>query len=89
MKIRIVAATAAVLIGLAAPVTSALAFESFPPRNETPSYVLDRDDLTTGSIDRPMPRDVCRPSPDSEGNANMQARAVKNYGGTNGGYDCY
>ncbi len=84
MKTRIAAAVAALVIGAATPVTSAMA------------YPLYRDDgpLITGSIG---PHDMptfenhpgyCAPSSAAEGNANQQTRAVKQYGQTTGGNRC-
>lgn len=91
MKLRIAAATTAIVLGLAAPVTSASAFESFPHRGGDARYLVDRDDLATGSLgtrDALPAQDWCAPSPAAEGNANLQARPVKNYGTTSGGYAC-
>jgi hypothetical protein len=84
MKTRIAAAVAALVIGAAAPVTSAMAYP----------VSHDRGPLTTGSIgvhDTPFYEahpGYCRPSSAAEGNANQQTRPVKQYGQTTGGNRC-
>ena len=84
MKTRITAAVAAVILGVAAPVSSATARP----------FVAHHEVLTTGTIgvyDSPFyeadPRH-CAPSAAAEGNANQQTRPVKQYGQTTGGNRC-
>jgi hypothetical protein len=84
MKIRIAAAVAAVIIGVAAPVASATARP----------YVAPFEVPTTGSIGvhdgflYEAPPRYCAPSSAAESNANQQTRPVKQYGQTTGGNRC-
>jgi hypothetical protein len=84
MKTRLATAVAALVIGAAVPVTSAMAYP----------FARDTGPLYTGSIgvhDSPYyeaaPR-YCAPSSAAEGNANQQTRPVKQYGQTTGGNRC-
>ncbi|GJD43177.1 hypothetical protein AFCDBAGC_1023 [Methylobacterium cerastii] len=91
MKTRSVAAVAVLILGVAVPASSAMAFRSEAPaaRVAPPSPY---DDLTTGSLGFdavPAPRSAwCAPSSASEGNANQQTRPVMQYGQTSGGPRC-
>ena len=94
MKIRIAAAVAAVILGVAAPVSSAMAFgRSYAPV-ERFAPASPYDDLTTGSIGfggEPAyapTYGACPMSSAAEGNANQQTRPVKQYGQTSGGNRC-
>ncbi|MCJ2014244.1 hypothetical protein [Methylobacterium sp. J-076] len=84
MKTRIAATVAALVIGLAAPMTAATA-SPYAPRDEV---------VTTGAIgvhDTPFYEShpgYCAPSSAAEGNANQQTRPVKQYGQTTGGNRC-
>ncbi|GJD33396.1 hypothetical protein [Methylobacterium aerolatum] len=84
MNTRIAAAVAALVIGAAAPASSAMAFP----------FERDNGPLTTGSIgvhDLPFYEShpgYCAPSSAAEGNANQQTRPVKQYGQTTGGNRC-
>ena len=91
MKTRSVAAVAALILGVAVPTSSALAFRyDAPAARVAPSSAYD--DLTTGSLGFeavPAPRTGwCAPSSASEGNANQQTRPVMQYGQTSGGPRC-
>ena len=89
MKTRIAAAIAAVALGVAAPASSALAFDRGAPAGRYTS-TLPYDVTTTGSItnsDGPL-YDRCPMSSAAEGNANQQHFPVKQYGQTSGGYRC-
>ncbi|MBB2961655.1 hypothetical protein [Methylobacterium sp. R2-1] len=84
MKIRISAFVAALIIGVSAPVSSAMAFD----------YEYDRrapyDVEVTGSLgvhDSPK-HTACPMSSAAEGNANQQNFPVKQYGQTSGGTRC-
>lgn len=94
MKTRIAAAAAVVILGIAAPVSSAMAFgRSYAPV-ERVAPVSPYDDLTTGSIGSgggpayAATYGACPMSSASEGNAAQQNRLVKQYGQTSGGYRC-
>lgn len=84
MKTRITAAIAALVIGAAAPVGSAMAYP----------FSRDTGPLYTGSIgvhDTPFYEahpGYCPQSSAAEGNANQQTRPVKQYGQTSGGNRC-
>lgn len=84
MKIRIAAAVAALVIGAAAPVTSAMAYP----------FARDTGPLYTGSIgvhDTPFYEahpGYCPQSSAAEGNANQQHFPTKQYGQVSGGYRC-
>ncbi|GJE18400.1 hypothetical protein [Methylobacterium marchantiae] len=89
MKAIVTAAIAALVFGVAAPVTSASAFSHRAPV-ERPLTVSPYDDITTGSLGF-QNRDTygaCAPSSASEGNANQQTRSVMQYGQTSGGGRC-
>ncbi len=82
MKTRVAAAVTALVLGVAAPASSALAFsESWNPRYDV---------TTTGSLNpSDHPRyDRCPMSSASEGNAQQQNFPTKQYGQTSGGYRC-
>ncbi len=88
MKSRFAAAVAALVLGVAAPVSSAMALaDDAPVRRIVPPFSYD--DLTTGSIGADgsaAPRSGwCAPSSAREGNANQQTRPVMQYGQTTGG----
>lgn len=91
MKSRFTAVVAAVVLGVAAPVSSAMAFTYDAPVHRIVPHAFD-DDLTTGSIGAGTsvaPRTGwCVPSSASEGNANQQTRPVMQYGQTAGGSRC-
>ena len=89
MTTRAAALVAALLLGAAAPASSALAYTNRAPV-ETRLPAAPFDGLTTGSIgahDAPF-RGRCAASSASEGNANQQTRPVKQYGQTSGGPLC-
>ncbi|BAU89195.1 hypothetical protein MPPM_0590 [Methylorubrum populi] len=78
------AAIAAVIIGVAAPASSAMAFDYRHDRT------VPRDVTVTGSLgvhDSPK-HTGCPMSSAAEGNANQQNFPVKQYGQTSGGYRC-
>ncbi|MDP4004224.1 hypothetical protein [Methylobacterium sp. NEAU K] len=87
MATRIAAAFTALIIGVAAPATSAMAF---PAEGPTAPYEVQ----TTGSIgvhDGDLYENhpgYCAPSSAAEGNAMQQTRPVKQYGQTTGGNRC-
>ena len=84
MKTRLAAVVAAIVIGVAAPVSSAMAFEG------RYDWTAPRDVKETGSLgvhDSPM-YTGCPMSSAAEGNANQQNFPVKQYGQTSGGYRC-
>lgn len=84
MKLRVAAAVAAVMFGVTAPVSSALAFNPF--ENAT----APSDVTVTGSLgvhDYPE-HTACPMSSAAEGNANQQNFPVKQYGQTAGGTRC-
>ena len=86
MKTRMSAVIAALIIGVAAPVSSAMAFDTPYERNRTVPY----DVTVTGSIgvhDAPQ-HTGCPMSSAAEGNANQQNFPVKQYGQTAGGTRC-
>ncbi|GAB6843944.1 hypothetical protein HNR00_002305 [Methylorubrum rhodinum] len=89
MKTRIAAAIAAVVLGVAAPASSALAFDYGAPEGRYTSN-LPYDVTTTGSITASDGAlyDRCPMSSAAEGNANQQNFPVKQYGQTSGGYRC-
>ena len=90
MNIRTVTLSAILALGLAAPATSALAYDFRAPAEHFLSVTPD-DDLTTGSIGGAYaaPRSGwCAPSSASEGNANQQTRPVMQCGQTSGGNRC-
>jgi hypothetical protein len=84
MKTRLITAFAALAIGAAAPVGSAMAYP----------FAHDTGPIYTGSIgvhDTPFYEaspGYCRLSSAAEGNANQQTRPVKQYGQTTGGNRC-
>ncbi|WP_342154515.1 hypothetical protein [Methylorubrum sp. SB2] len=89
MKTRIAAAIAALTLGVAAPASSALAFDYGAPKGRY-SSTLPYDVTTTGSIngsDGPL-YDRCPMSSAAEGNANQQHFPTKQYGQVSGGYRC-
>ncbi|MEH3117388.1 MAG: hypothetical protein PGN25_07210 [Methylorubrum populi] len=84
MKTCVAAAVAALILGVAAPVSSAMAFD-LETRRAAPSDVA-----VTGSLgvhDGPL-YTTCPASSASEGNANQQNFPVKQYGQTSGGPRC-
>lgn len=92
MKARVAAIVAAVVLGSAAPVSSALADTYRAPveSRETRGTASPFDGLLTGSIgvhDGPF-YERCAVSSAKEGNANQQTRPVKQYGQTSGGPLC-
>ena len=89
MTARATALVAALVLGTAAPVSSALAYTGRAPV-ETRLPIAPFDGLATGSIgvhDAPF-YERCSASSASEGNANQQTRPVKQYGQTSGGPLC-
>ncbi|MGU3540445.1 hypothetical protein [Methylobacterium sp. A54F] len=89
MKNRIAAAAALLMLGAALPATSALAYERRAPVEWMGAFG-PADPFTTGTLRRvpAVPGAYCAPSSASEGNANQQARPVKQYGQTAGGSAC-
>ncbi len=91
MKTRIAAAIAALALGVAAPASSALAFDYGDPAGRYTS-TMPYDVTTTGSINGSAGPTYAYPScPQSsaaEGNADQQHFPVKQYGQTSGGYRC-
>ncbi|MER2249651.1 hypothetical protein ABS772_06950 [Methylorubrum podarium] len=88
MKNRICAVVAAVMIGVAAPVSSAMAFDDGDGRPVP--FGMPFDVPVTGSLGvHDGPRHTrCPMSSASEGNANQQNFPVKQYGQTSGGTRC-
>ncbi|AMB43630.1 hypothetical protein [Methylobacterium sp. AMS5] len=84
MKTRVAAVVAAIVMGVTAPASSAMAFDrSAPP-------VTASDVAVTGSLgvhDSPA-HTACPMSSAAEGNANQQNFPVKQYGQTSGGTRC-
>ncbi|CAO4176699.1 hypothetical protein [Methylorubrum populi] len=84
MKLRAAASVVAVMFGVTAPVSSAMAFNPFE-KSTAPSDVT-----VTGSLgvhDHPE-HTACPMSSAAEGNANQQNFPVKQYGQTSGGTRC-
>ncbi len=86
MKTRVAAALAAVLLGIAAPASSALAFSYDAPRGHYMGFAPYQPPLP-GSFDDRNPV-TCPMSSAAEGNANQQNFPVKQYGQTTGGNRC-
>jgi hypothetical protein len=90
MKTRVAAAVAALMLGVAAPASSAMALSYGAPRDHYGAlnpYEVD----VTGSIGRiGVLRDprICPMSSAAEGNANQQNFPVQQYGQTAGGNRC-
>ncbi|SFL39040.1 hypothetical protein [Methylorubrum salsuginis] len=89
MKTRVAAVAAAIVLGVAAPASSALAFDYGVPAGRYAS-TLPHDVTTTGSITASDGRlyDRCPMSSAAEGNANQQHFPTKQYGQVSGGYRC-
>lgn len=89
MKTRVAAAVAALMLGAAAPASSALAFPYDAPRGHYTGFVPYEPDVT-GSIGFYGSRNpaTCPMSSAAEGNANQQNFPVKQYGQTSGGNRC-
>jgi hypothetical protein len=88
MKTRVAAAFAALVLGIAAPASSALAFTYDAPQGRYTGFV-PYEPTVTGSIgawDRNPA--TCPMSSAAEGNANQQNFPVKQYGQTAGGNRC-
>ncbi|WP_066918049.1 hypothetical protein, partial [Methylobacterium sp. CCH5-D2] len=81
MKTRVAAAVAVLMLGVAAPASSALAFPYNAPRGHYTGFASDVVD-TTGSLGFYGSRNpaTCRMSSAAEGNANQQNFPVKQYG---------
>lgn len=88
-KTRIAAALAALMMGVAAPATSALAFPYDGPRGHYTGFAPYEVE-STGSIGFSGSRNPgsCPMSSAAEGNANQQNFPVKQYGQTSGGNRC-
>lgn len=89
MKTRFAAALTALVLGIAAPASSALAFSYGAPRDHYGAlnpYEVD----VTGSIGLSGQRDpaFCPMSSAAEGNARQQDFPVQQYGQTAGGNRC-
>ena len=89
MKTRVAAAVAALIFGVAAPASSALAFTFDAPRGQYTGFASDRIEAT-GSLGFYGTRNpaTCPMSSAAEGNANQQNFPVKQYGQTAGGNRC-
>lgn len=89
MKTRVAAAVAALMLGVAAPASSALAFPYDAPRGHYTDFASEGVE-TTGSIGFYGSRNpaTCPMSSAAEGNANQQNFPVKQYGQTAGGNRC-
>ncbi|AWN39076.1 hypothetical protein [Methylobacterium radiodurans] len=89
MKTRVAAAVAALMLGVVAPASSALAFSYDAPRGHYTGFV-PYEPQTTGAIGVFGSRDpaICPMSSAAEGNANQQNFPVKQYGQTAGGNRC-
>ncbi|MBD8905900.1 hypothetical protein [Methylorubrum zatmanii] len=84
MKMRVSAAVIAAMLGVTAPVSSAMAFNPYA------SSAVPSDVTVTGSLgvhDHPE-HTACPMSSAAEGNANQQNFPVKQYGQTSGGTRC-
>ncbi len=88
MKTRVAAAVAALMLGVAAPASSALAFTYDAPRGHYTGFA-PYEPTVTGSL-RAWDRNpaTCPMSSAAEGNANQQNFPVKQYGQTTGGNRC-
>lgn len=88
-KTRIAAAVAALMMGVAAPATAALAFPYDGPRGQYTGFAPYAVEAT-GSLGFAGSRNpsTCPMSSASEGNANQQNFPVKQYGQTSGGNRC-
>ncbi|MGU3539824.1 hypothetical protein [Methylobacterium sp. A54F] len=89
MKIRSAAMLATIVLGVAAPTASALAFTYDAPRGRYMAispYELDAPG-GFGAFENRNPA-TCRMSSAAEGNANQQNFPVKQYGQTAGGNRC-
>ena len=85
MILRLPAIAAALAIGLAAPATTAVAYETrVPVERVAPGVPYDLRDADV----LPGAYGYCVPSSASEGNANQQNFPVKQYGQTSGGSAC-
>ena len=87
MKTRVAAALAAVMLGIAAPASSAMAFSYDAPRGHYTGF-LAQDPQMTGSLRFDRNPATCPMSSAAEGNANQQNFPVKQYGQTTGGNRC-
>ena len=89
MKTRVAAAFAALMLGIAAPASSALAFPYDAPRGHYTGFASEGVE-TTGAIGFFGSRNpaTCPMSSAAEGNANQQNFPVKQYGQTAGGNRC-
>lgn len=89
MNTRIAAAVAALMLGIAAPATSALAFPYDGPRGRYTGFASEGVE-TTGALGFYGSRNpaTCPMSSAAEGNANQQNFPVKQYGQTAGGNRC-
>jgi hypothetical protein len=89
MKTRIVATVAALMLGVAVPASSALAFPHDAPRGHYTGFAPYEPEIT-GSIGFLGSRNpvTCPVSSAAEGNANQQNFPVKQYGQTAGGNRC-
>ncbi len=89
MKTRVAAALAALMLGVAAPASSAMAFPYDAPRGHDTGYG-SYEPQTTGSIGLYGSRNpaTCPMSSAAEGNAIQQKVPVKQYGLTAGGNRC-
>lgn len=89
MKTRVAAAVAVLMLGVAAPASSALAFPYDTPRGHYTGFV-PYEPQVTGAIGFDGSRNpaTCPMSSAAEGNANQQNLPVKQYGQTSGGNRC-
>lgn len=89
MKTRVAAVVAAVILGVSAPVSSALAFSRHAPAEQVVP-VAPYEPEVTGSLGVHDSRSFtrCPMSSAAEGNANQQNFPVKQYGQTTGGNRC-
>lgn len=89
MKTRVAAAIAALVLGVAAPASSAMAFSYGAPRDHYGALNPYEVDIT-GAIGRSDIRDprICVMSSAAEGNARQQNFPVQQYGQTAGGSRC-
>ncbi|MFG5121534.1 hypothetical protein [Methylorubrum sp. POS3] len=89
MKTRVTAVVAAVLLGVTAPVSSALAIGTAAPLERKVPVTISHPEVTgpLGVHDDPK-FTRCPMSSAAEGNANQQHFPVKQYGQTSGGTRC-